>query len=349
MSIQSCRTEIPHRGTASMYRTPDLRPKRTAPSRGLSTTLIRDEPIAAQLSTDDLSNLLASLIPVDHALLLALHQYRYLDREHIEVLFHGNDRRAAQRQIRKLHDRGVIQCWRRYTPPGRRNELPVVSLLSARGADVLASHLKAATAGYRRRAHDAFHNAWHVDHDLGANGFFVRIAGAARSLCDEGLYHWLGEPSCRALYRQAHAGVAADGWGRYIVRDREVMFMLEWDRGSESVARLRTKFNPYGRYFADVTDAHEHNLLIVAPSEARALVVLETAEEVFANFARRCSAWAIDAARLTADPVGAAWHGSKGVASIREMPSVPGPGRPIEDCIAKPGWWTRRRGGGEST
>jgi hypothetical protein len=349
MSIRSCRTEIPHRRTAPIYRTPDLRPKRTVPTRGLSTTLIRDEPIAAQTSTQDLSNLLASLIPLDHALLLALHQYRYLDREHVEILLHSKDRRAAQRQIRKLHGLGVIQCWRRYTPPGRRNELPVVTLLSPRGADVLASHLKSPATGYRRRAHDAFQNAWHVDHDLGANGFFVQIAGAALSLCDEGLYHWLGEPSCRALYRQANARVAPDGWGRYVVCDREVMFMLEWDRGTESVARLGAKFNPYGRYFSDVADARQHNLLIVSPSDARAQVVLETAEEVFASFGRRCSAWAIDAAGLAVDPVSAAWHGSDGAATIREMPSVPGLGRPIEDCIAKPGWWTRRRGGGEST
>jgi len=45
-----------------------------------------------------------------------------------------------------------------------------------------------------------------------------------------GLYQWVGEEDCRRRYR---AELAPDGWVRLLTPVGDVLFFLEWDRGTE--------------------------------------------------------------------------------------------------------------------
>src|SRR5881398_1739836 len=85
----------------------------------------------------------------------------------------------------------------------------------------------------RRGSEHARTRAYHVTHDLEANAFFVALARASAPLLDQGLYHWVGERGCWRAYQEAHElGPIPDGWGRYLLPEGEIIFFLEWDRGT---------------------------------------------------------------------------------------------------------------------
>jgi hypothetical protein len=114
-----------------------------------------------------------------------------------------------------------------------------------------------------RRSRHALAHRFHLLHDLEANGFFIDLANASRPLEGEGLYHWVGEWGCREIYRARGAAFAPDGWGRYLSPSGEVVFLLEWDRGTESPQRNGQKASQYISYFTGRRDAQLNNVLFV--------------------------------------------------------------------------------------
>ncbi|HUY25275.1 MAG TPA: replication-relaxation family protein, partial [Candidatus Saccharimonadales bacterium] len=72
----------------------------------------------------------------DLAVLTALHEYRYLDREQVERLFFQG-RRRAQLRLQELRSRGLIIGWRCLLQPGLHPR-PSVYVLAAAGARLLA-------------------------------------------------------------------------------------------------------------------------------------------------------------------------------------------------------------------
>jgi hypothetical protein len=57
-------------------------------------------------------------------------------------------------------------------------------------------------------------------HHLEANRFFTKLAAGAPNLPEQGLYHWIGEATCHAAYER-DGSPPSDGWGRYLLSDRE--------------------------------------------------------------------------------------------------------------------------------
>ncbi len=287
----------------------------------------------------------------DIAILMALDQYRYLDRELLQDLFFKGPR-SCQLRLRHLTAQGLVICWQAVLQPGRQPR-PSVYLLSVRGASLLARVFQSPRTPFVGRAQHARTRAFHLDHDLGANAFFVALARASRTLEGEGLYHWVGERSCRRVYEEeGQPGPIPDGWGRYLFPEGEVVFFLEWDRGTEQCRRLRMKVSRYGSYFRGRREASQNHVLFVVPSTARENEVqrvirgtIEAADE------ESCRFWTATVERLREmGPLGRIWGPTGDMSEpvqLAELPRQRRSLRPVASSIGKLIWWERRPAGGE--
>jgi hypothetical protein len=226
-----------------------------------------------------------------------------------------------------------------------------------------------------RLSQDARDHCFNVGHDLGANAFFVALAVHSRLVPGEGLYHWVGEDRCRRLLREdagrRHAP-APDGWGRYLIPSREITFFLEWDRGTESVERLRRKSANYIRYFKNRREANFVHVLFVFPSSSKEATFQKSLTDELPRDELCCVFWTTTVEYLgESDPRGPIWWKvgrrapSDGSGRSWARPSEPWQkatgrvflsdlaGRPEHgyagaNCIGKPDWWERRPVGGHA-
>jgi hypothetical protein len=259
-------------------------------------------------------------------------------------------------------------------PPGW-TRLHSLLLLSPRGARVLAACLGQDARPLVRLSQDARDHCFNVGHDLGANAFFVALAVHSRLVPGEGLYHWVGEDRCRRLLREdagrRHAP-APDGWGRYLIPSREITFFLEWDRGTESVERLRRKSANYIRYFKNRREANFVHVLFVFPSSSKEATFQKSLTDELPRDELCCVFWTTTVEYLgESDPRGPIWWKvgrrapSDGSGRSWARPSEPWQkatgrvflsdlaGRPEHgyagaNCIGKPDWWERRPVGGHA-
>ncbi len=326
---------------------PGLVSKSVAPHPYLE---LRDDSSAPFKKTSD-EILLRTLTSRDLVILMALDQYRYLDRSQIEQLFFPGPR-FCQRRLRYLAQCDVVLPWQARLQPGLHPR-PSVYLLSARGARLLARFCKASPAPFVRRAEHARTRAFHLMHDLEANAFFVALARASTPIVDQGLYHWVGERGCWRAYQEAHElGPIPDGWGRYLLPEGEVIFFLEWDRGTLQRARLRSKVTYYRAYFRGRRRAAATHVLYVVPSAAREdQVRTEIGRVLIRSASDSCRFWTATVDRLQNEgPLGCIWRPSGSSAELvrlAELPKHPRSSRPADACIAKPSWWERRPAGGQ--
>jgi hypothetical protein len=163
--------------------------------------------------------------------------------------------------------------------------------------------------------------------------------------------------------RLGESAPASDGWGRYLAPAAEVIFDLEWDRGTESLQRLGQKIRSYIGYFKNRRDAELHNVLFVLPHPAREEAVLNRIKRELPIFALSCCRyWVTNRPLLeTVGPLAKIWLYAKPPKEpmddrgVRWRPPAPGqrlclaelPGRERQPrdllaCIGKPGWWHRR-------
>ncbi len=301
----------------------------------------------------DFEFLLGALTGRDVAILTALAQYRYLDLGQLQELFFTS-RRRCERRLKWLRDQHLVHQWLAMEPPGWRRRDSVL-LLSAYGAAVLAACRDEPARSLVRQAQEARDHAFHVVHDLEANGFFVDLATASRSRREEGLYHWVGEEGCRQLYREQGADLAPDGWGRYLTPAGEIVFLLEWDRATSSPHRIRRKADIYVRHFLGRAGAELNHVLFVTPNAAREETVRQAIQQVLDRRPRRscCSFWTTDVLRLgRVGVLGDAWLGVDGRAAERaalsHFAAHVRSARDPRSCLGKPGWWDGRLSGGGS-
>ena len=301
--------------------------------RGLSPwTDVCDRPLSAR----------------DAAILIALDQYRYLDREQItELFFQG--RRQAQLCLEDLSARGLV-----HRSPGTRQpgnlQYPSVYALTTSGARSVARMRSQDPRPIYERARRAREQAYHLRHDVEANGAFVKLAAGARDLAEQGLYHWLGEATCRAAHER-NGSPPSDGWGRYLLADREITFDLEWDRGTEHARRIRQKANGYVAYFRGRRHADLHHVMFVAPTRLREGELHDLISPLLPKQVNLCRFWTSAAQTVSAlGWQGAVWLEVTGLPRRHAFADIPGHPRgayAANDCIAKAQWWERRPGGGE--
>lgn len=284
----------------------------------------------------------------DVAILLAIDQYRYLDRDHVTDLFFAG-RRNAEIRLKELLWRGLVHRWPVMRWQGSLLR-PSVYALSTSGAREIAKVRSQDPRPICNRARRAREQTYHLRHDLEANRFFTKLAAAGRELPEQGLYHWVGENACRAAYER-DGRPPSDGWGRYLLADREITFDLEWDRGTESPRRIRTKATGYVTYFAGRLRADLHHVLFVAPTRIREGELHDVIGPVLPANVNLCRVWTTAAETLSSIGwLGAVWleiGGSPRRVAFTDMPGHTRGQRLAGDCIAKAEWWKRRPGGGE--
>jgi len=302
-------------------------------------------------------------------LLQTLYDYRYLDTQQVKELFFPS-LRSCQMRLQSLNDLGVLHRWKVIETPGVRRRHSLI-LISTLGARILADRHHALPRTYLERARDARDHCWHALHDLEANHFFVSLAVDGRGRPDEGLLVWQGEDQARIEYRQQAreyrwpSSPAPDGGGVYLAASGQIQFDLEWDRATESVARLRQKVASHIRFRAHFQDPETHNVLVVVPSDEREARVQRATWLERPRYPSRtcCTFWTTTADRLRSwGPAGAIWLGVNLWADkpptaesttlrlripLNRLRAIPRSSASIEDCIGKPWWWQLRPGGGQ--
>ena len=348
-----------------------------AAGRSLSTNpiILRDLPSHADTSPTQaqLNRLHRSLTQRDLVLLQCLYDYRYLNTFQVKELFFPS-LRACQMRLQVLRQHGLIYRWKVVETPGVTRRASLL-LISARGARVLANLHGDNARTYVERSHDARDHCWHATHDLEANQFFVGLAAASRGRVDEGLLLWYGEAFVRADRRELalkyHWPVPTpDGMGVFPGPAGRILFDLEWDRATESTARLRQKIRSYVGYFEHFQSAELHHVLLVVPSDDREEALHRAIWRERPRFSRACCTfWSTTSYRLRQwGPLGAIWLSAKlrkddplvddrpedDLVSLRirtafdQLPPLEPNRRPAADCIGKPRWWERRPGGGQA-
>ena len=130
----------------------------------------------------------------------------------------------------------------------------------------------------RRDRQLALARSTHLDHRVGANGFFTALVAAGRA--SEGgaeLGKWLNVSDAHgwaeSQTRDALVPVPrADGFGRWDADGESVAFFLEWDTGSETHRQLRTKMQRYVDFAANMVGSMPW-VLFVFPTARREMHV----------------------------------------------------------------------------
>ena len=325
---------------------------------GVRTVFVREAEwkTGLRMSAEELASWLLRRRVRELVMLTMLSEHRYLTTEQLHALFFPS-LRSAQLHLRRLAlQLRLVMRWPQLEPvvanPGpapsfwgwrRRTSL---FLLTELGAAVVAAYRKLDQQALVRRSFYTAEYCYHLEHDLETNGFWVSLAADARDLPDQGLYHWVGDDAMRRNYEERGIELRPDGWGRYLAPDREVLFSLEWDRGTEAPQRLSRKAQAY---VAQPEGAG--NVLVVVPGQTREASVRDAIDRSLAG-QRSVRFWTTHAGLLRErGPLGELWLevGGRGPDRLQlaALPGRPRSGRRVEDCVGKPTWWERRPGGGE--
>ncbi len=355
---------------------PPIRTRKQSPNKaGLSLLLthpiiLRDLPPKADArpSQSELTRLHRTLTQRDLVILQSLYDYRYLNTLQVKELFFPS-LRSSQMRLHYLKELGLIYSWKVIETPGvkRRHSL---LLISARGARVLADWHDEDQRAYVERSHAVRDHCWHATHDLEANQLFVALVMQSRQRRAEGLLHWYSEEHVRAergeMAREYKWPLPTpDGSGIYLRPEGRILFDLEWDRATESLARLRQKLHSYVGYYKHFSNAKQHHVLFVVPSDDREDNVHYTIWQRRPHYTSDncCSFWTTTAYRLRWwGPLGAIWGSVDiraekappfGITNVQERirlnqmePMNTNEGA-ISDCVGKPSWWDRRPGGAQ--
>lgn len=211
---------------------------------------------------DRLLDVAGRLTERDRVLCRLLHSHRVLTTAQIaDVGFAG--RRRAEKRLAELHSWTVLD---RFRPRLWSGSAPYHWLLGSAGAALLAAEagLTPAQFGWRRDSGIALAQSQRLAHLLGVNGVFTALIGAAgrRPGCE--LAAWWSEARCAAEWGEL---VRPDGYGVWVAGGQRLPFLLEYDTGSERLARLAGKLPGYADLHA--ASGHQTWVCFTFPSPGR--------------------------------------------------------------------------------
>lgn len=187
----------------------------------------------------------SSLTDRDKEILRLIRWHRVLTTSQVHAMFFV-DRNTAQHRMTRLHDLRLVE---RFKPlrSGRTGEYHYV--LDRLGAYVVAAMSSddldtEVNVRWRTDQALAIATSQRLDHVVGANDIFVRLGAAARTMSDAELVTWWGERYCKEVIGEV---VRPDGLGVWREGASKVTFCLEYDRGTETLARLAAKAEDYAR------------------------------------------------------------------------------------------------------
>lgn len=224
----------------------------SAPGSGKSrlpkgSNALRSRPVR---SGDRLRFALADRLTVrDRAIAHAVARHRVLTTPQLERLFFGSHSAAAHRLL-DLHRLGVLERFRPLRD--RWGAHPWHWMTGPLGSAVLAAERgedpDAAARRWRGERALALAGGQRLAHLVGVNDFYASLAGRARHTPYAALSDWLTEHECAAW---TEGIVRPDAWGVWGEAGRAVEFFLEYDRGTETLARLAAKLAGYERLEAE--------------------------------------------------------------------------------------------------
>lgn len=223
-----------------------------------------------------------SLTDRDRKILRLLRRHRVLTASQLTAMFF-TDPNTARHRLTRLHRLHLVDRFRlpahvaadvhpdrpAISPAGYLPSTEYAYVLDTVGAEVLATD-RAACPGQdvrvRWRTGQALAIAGNprLAHTLGANQLFVDLMSAARRLPDAELVTWWGEAYCHRLFG---GHLNPDGMGVWCQDGGRLPFALEYDRGTETLARVAAKQDDY-QLLEDAV-GWEFWLLVVLPGPRR--------------------------------------------------------------------------------
>ena len=239
---------------SSPDRAPRQAPQGASSSTGETTRISRPSPRSSasartpsrQSPTPDLLSVVHLLQPRDHVIAGLLVEHRTLTTDQLAaVLF--DTASTARARLYRLRQLGWVD---RFTPvrAGQRRQTHwVAGLLAARYHAVQHATATPTPRVWRDRV-EAIAASTHLGHTVGANQVFVDLLAHTRTHPHKRLARWWGPARTAAAVGQR---VHPDGHGVWTDRtdrtERQVGFWLEYDTGTEPLARLVAKLDPYTR------------------------------------------------------------------------------------------------------
>lgn len=187
----------------------------------------------------------AQLTDRDRLILRTLSTHRVLTTHQIADLAF-NSGITARHRMQTLVKVGVVDSFR---PRADRGSRPLHFVLTATGATTVAvdtgEDVRLAVRRARRDRTLGVASASRLGHLLGVNGFHTALVAEGRaSRADAGVVRWLTERELRPDGDQ-HVRVRPDAVGVWREGDEECAFALEFDNGTERLARLAEKVDGY--------------------------------------------------------------------------------------------------------
>jgi hypothetical protein len=199
---------------------------------------------------DHLFELAGRITERDRTICRLLSEHRVLTTSQIEEVAFTSLRKAQER-LSFLHAFKVVE---RFRPRSWLGTGPFHFTLGRAGAEVIAAEdgVTIVELDWRKRLNtSALATSIQLAHLVGCNGVFTSLMATARKTPGASLEEWWSSRRCKAAWGEA---IRPDGYGVYVEGDVRLPFLLEYDTGSETLARLKGKLPGY----AALTKAVDH-------------------------------------------------------------------------------------------
>ncbi len=198
----------------------------------------------------------------DRTICRVLYDHRVLTTSQVADLGFPSVRKAQERLSVLFH----LEVVDRFRPRSWSGSGPFHFILGPAGAAVVAAERQVAPSalGWHRDIGAALATSGQLAHLVGINGFFTALVRAARQRGDAEVAEWWPERRCAAAWGDA---VRPDAYGVWVEDGTRLPFLLEYDTGSERVARLAAKLDGYAQLARAV--GHPTWVLFCLPSAGR--------------------------------------------------------------------------------
>jgi hypothetical protein len=215
-------------------------PTRQRTLRGHKAT--RPTPRAAN-TAEHQARLAGRLTPRDRWIIRMLHEHRVLTSHQITALAFPSFRSGRQR-LRELYQWSVLDRFQPFVTVGTA---PMHYVLAPAGAAMLAAEdgLDVKDLGYRHDRAFGIAHSLRLAHTVGVAEWFTALVDHARHSDPAehaALRTWWSETRCARIFGDL---VKPDAYGRWTRQGREIEFFLEYDFGTEALAKLAGKLAGY--------------------------------------------------------------------------------------------------------
>jgi hypothetical protein len=187
------------------------------------------------------------LTPRDRWIIRMLWEHRVLTAHQITALAFPSFRSGRQR-LRELYQWAVVDRFQPFVSVGTA---PMHYVLAPAGAAVLAAEdgLTVKDLGYRHDRAMGIAHSLQLAHTVGVNEWFTALVAAARPTTENTepdrhstLDAWWSEARCARHFGDL---IKPDAYGRWTHAGNEIEFFLEYDFGTEELAKLAGKLTGY--------------------------------------------------------------------------------------------------------